>query len=60
MPDTLNDVFWMLTFSSKKQAQTIQQEDQVTDEEMQSHRDLITAEHRLPPQENSLSSIGTA
>jgi hypothetical protein len=34
MLDTLDDVFWML-FSSKKQAQIIWQENQVTDEEWQ-------------------------
>jgi hypothetical protein len=46
--DTLHDVFWMLPFSSKKQAQIIRQENQVTDEEWQKRRDLITAEHWLP------------
>jgi hypothetical protein len=33
MLDTLEDVFWMLPFSSKKQAQIIRQENQITDEE---------------------------
>jgi hypothetical protein len=33
MLDTLDDVFWMLPFSSKKQAQIIRQENQITDEE---------------------------
>ncbi len=33
MLDTLYDVFWMLPFSSKKQAQIIRQENQITDEE---------------------------
>jgi hypothetical protein len=33
MIDTLDAVFWMLTFSSKKQAQIIRQENQITDEE---------------------------
>jgi hypothetical protein len=31
MLDTLDDVFWMLPFSSKKQAHIIRQENQITD-----------------------------
>ncbi len=34
MLDTLDDVFWMLPFSSKEQAQIIRQENQITDEEI--------------------------
>ncbi len=50
MIDTLDDArhFWMLPYSSKKQAQIIRQENQITDEKWQKRRDLITAEHRLP------------
>jgi hypothetical protein len=48
MLDTLDDVFWMLPFSSKEQAQIIRQENQITDEEWGKRRDLIMAEHRLP------------
>jgi hypothetical protein len=45
---TLDDFFRMLPFSSKKQAQIIRQENQITDEEWEKRRDLIMAEHRLP------------
>ena len=48
MLDTLEDVFWMLPFSSKKLAQIIRQENQITDEERGKRRNLIMAEHRLP------------
>ncbi len=48
MLDTLDDFFWMLPFSSKKQAQIIPQENHKTDEEWEKRRDLIMAEHRLP------------
>jgi hypothetical protein len=46
--DTLDDVFWMLPFSSKKQAQIIRQENQIADLQLGKRRDLIMAEHRLP------------
>ena len=47
MLDTLYDVFWMLPFSSKKQAQIIRQENQITDVQWEKSRDIIMAEHRL-------------
>ena len=52
--DTLDDVSWMLPFSSKKQAQIILQENQITDEEWEKHRDLIMAEHRFPKSKEQL------
>ena len=47
MLDTLDDVFWMLPFSSKKQSHIIRQENGLTDEDWLKRRDQITAEHRL-------------
>ncbi len=46
--DTLDDVSWMLPFSSKKQAQIIRHENQITDSEWIKRRYIILAEHRLP------------
>jgi hypothetical protein len=37
-----------LSFSRKKQAQIIRQENQITDLQWGKHRDLIMAEHRFP------------
>jgi hypothetical protein len=54
MLDTLDDVFWMLPFSSKKQGQIIRQENQITDLEWEKRRDLIMAEHRLPNSKEKL------
>jgi hypothetical protein len=56
---TLDSVFLMLPFSSKKQAQIIRHEkleNQVTDEEWRKRRYLITAdsEHRLPAARHQL------
>jgi methionine salvage enolase-phosphatase E1 len=48
MLDTLDDVFWMLPFSSKKQAQIIRQENNMLDDVWEKRRDKIMAEHRLP------------
>ncbi len=45
--DTLDDVFWMLPFSGKKQSQIIRQENDLTDDDWQKRRNLITAELRL-------------
>ncbi len=42
MLDTLDDVFWMLPFSSKKQ------ENNIIDDTWQKRRGQIMAEHRLP------------
>ena len=44
--DTLDDVFWMLPFSSKKQANIIRQENGILDETWQARRDLIAKEHK--------------
>jgi len=44
MLDTLDDVFWMLPFSSKEQAQIIRQENQITDKGWEKRRELIMAE----------------
>ncbi len=54
MLDTLDDVFRMLPFSSKKQAQIIRQENQISDEEWEKRRELIMAEHRLPNSKEQL------
>jgi hypothetical protein len=54
MLDTLDDVFQMLPFSSKKQAQIVRQENQITDEEWGKCRELIMAEHRLPNSKEQL------
>ncbi len=43
MLNTLEDVFWMLPFSSKKQAQIIRQENNITDDTWQKRRDQIMA-----------------
>ncbi len=45
--DTLDDAFWMLPFSSKKQSQIIRQENDLSDDDWQQRRNQITAEHRL-------------
>ncbi len=47
MIDTLDDAFWMLPFSGKKQSQIIQQENDLTDDDWHKRRNQITAEHRL-------------
>ncbi len=52
--DTLDDVFWMPPFSGKKQSQIIRQENDLTDDDWQKRRNLITAEHRLELPETSL------
>ncbi len=45
--DTLDDAFWMLPFSSKKQAQIVRQENDLTEDDWQRRRDHIINEHRL-------------
>jgi hypothetical protein len=45
--DTLDDAFWMLPFSGKKQSQIIRQENDLTDDDWHKRRNQITAEHRL-------------
>ncbi len=47
MLDTLDDAFWMLPFSGKKQSQIIRQENDLTDDDWHKRRNQITAEHRL-------------
>jgi hypothetical protein len=47
MLDTLDDAFWMLPFSGKKQSQIIRQENDLTDDDWQKRRNQILAEHRL-------------
>ena len=54
--DTLDDVFWMLPFSGKKQSQIIRQENDLTEDDWQKRRNLITAEHRL---ENARDQLKT-
>ena len=54
--DTLDDVFWMLPFSGKKQSQAIRQENDLTEDDWQKRRNLITAEHRL---ENARDQLKT-
>ncbi len=46
MLDILDDVFWMLPFSSKTQAQIIRQENGITDDTWQKRREQIMSEHR--------------
>jgi hypothetical protein len=46
--DTLNDVFWMLPFSIKKQANIIRQENGILEDTWQTHRDLLSKEHKHP------------
>ena len=55
MVDTLDDVFWMLPFSSKKQAQIIRQDNDIMDDVWEKRRDKIMAEHRLPQAREQLS-----
>ena len=57
MLDTLDDFFWMLPFSSKKQAQIIQHENDVTNEVWQTRRDKIAAEHRIPIAKEQLAQL---
>ncbi len=47
LPNHLDDVFWMLPFSSMKQLHIVQQEKSITDYEWQKLRDH-TAEQRFP------------
>ncbi len=54
--DTLDDAFWMLPFSDKKQSQIIRQENDLTDDDWQKRRNQITAEHRL---ENAWDQLRT-
>ena len=44
--DTLDDVFWMLPFSSKKQADLVRQENDIADDIWERRRKLIFAENR--------------
>ena len=44
--DTLDDVFWMLPFSSKKQADLVRQENDIADDIWERRRQLIFAENR--------------
>jgi hypothetical protein len=56
---TLDDVFWMLPFSSKKQVQIIRQEKNVTDEEWTKRRTkscLQVSTGFLPPGISSMSN----
>ena len=55
MLDTLDDVFWMLPFSSKKQAQIIRQDNDIMDDVWEKRRDKIMAEHRLPQAREQLA-----
>ncbi len=55
--DTLDDVFWMLPFSGKKQSQIIRQENDLTDDDWQKRRNLITAEHRLENARDQLKTL---
>jgi hypothetical protein len=45
--DTLDDAFWMLPFSGKKQSQITRQENDLTDDDWQKRHNQITAEHTL-------------
>jgi hypothetical protein len=48
MLDTLDDVFWMLPISSKKQSHFVRQKTNILDEDWQRRREHICAEYRLP------------
>ncbi len=54
--DTLDDAFWMLPFSGKKQSQIIRQENDLTEDDWHKRRNQITAEHRL---ENARDQLRT-
>ncbi len=54
MLDSLDDAFWMLPFSGKKQSQIIWQENDLTDDDRQKRRNQITAEHRLECERDQL------
>jgi hypothetical protein len=44
--DTLDDAFWMLPFSCRKQAELIRQEKNTLDEDWQKRRAQLSAEHK--------------
>ena len=44
--DTLDDAFFMLPFSSRKQAELIRQEKYIPDDVWQTRRALLSAEHK--------------
>mmetsp|Transcript_60150 Transcript_60150/g.125844 ORF Transcript_60150/g.125844 Transcript_60150/m.125844 type:complete len:89 (+) Transcript_60150:462-728(+) len=48
MLDLLDDVFWMLPFSSRKQSDLIRQENNISSDIWVTRREQICAEHRLP------------
>jgi hypothetical protein len=53
--DTLDDAFWMLPFSSKKEAITIRQDNGILDETWQTRRDLLAKEHKQPDARKQLA-----
>ena len=46
--DLIDEVFWMLPFSSARQAKRVRQENHITDEVWNARRKMIRDEHRLP------------
>ncbi len=53
--DTLDDAFWMLPFSSKKEANIIRQEKGILEETWQTRRDLLSKEHKHPDARKQLA-----
>ncbi len=48
MLDLLDDVFWMLPFSSVRQAKRIRTENSITEDVFNTRIQAVAAEHRLP------------
>ena len=48
MLDLIDEVFWMLPFSSARQAKRVRQENNITDDVWNARRKMIRDEHRLP------------
>ena len=48
MLDLIHEVFWMLPFSSARQAKRVQQENNITDDVWNARCKMIRDEHRIP------------
>jgi hypothetical protein len=53
---TLDYAFWMLPFSSNKQANKIQQENGILEDNLQTRSDILSAEHKHPDARSYLES----
>ena len=56
MLDLIDEVFWMLPFSSARQAKRVRQENNITDDVWNARRKMIRDEHRLPKARAELES----